>query len=60
MKMIRLHQGTDLMVLVNPDRIETVRRGQNESLIFLSGRDKALRVKEDPDVIYTMIRDAYS
>lgn len=59
MKMIKLHQGAGLTVLVNPDRIETVRRGQNESLIFLSGRDKALRVKEDPAVIYSMIRDAF-
>lgn len=58
MKMIWLHHGGET-VLVNPDRIETVRRGQDASLVFLSGRDKALRVKEDPDLIYAMVRDAY-
>ena len=58
MKMIWLHQDGEA-VLVNPDKIETVHKGQSGSYVYFSGGDGALEVDESLILIDTKFRDAY-
>ena len=57
-KMIWLHQDGE-PVLVNPDKIETVHKGQNGSYVYFSGGDGALEVDEDQELVDCKFRDAY-
>lgn len=58
MKMIWLHQDGE-PVLVNPDNIETVHKGQSGSYVYFSGGDGALEVDESLILIDTKFRYAY-
>lgn len=58
MKMIKFHQDGE-PVLVNPDHIETVHRGQSGSYVYFSGGDGALEVDEELGAIYCKFQDAY-
>lgn len=58
MKMIKLHQDGEPM-LVNPDKIETVHKGQSGSYVYFSGGDGALEVDEAQEIINSKIQEAY-
>lgn len=58
MRMIKFHQDGEL-VLVNPDHIETVHKGQSGSYVYFSGGDGALEVDEDLNTIDLWFRGAY-
>ena len=58
MKMIWLHQDGE-QVLVKPDKIETVHKGQSGSYVYFSGEDGALEVDENQELVDIKFRDAY-